>query len=43
MYAFVIGISQNEKKVNVFRIKDLEIYENGVQYQREKLALKRTF
>jgi hypothetical protein len=43
MYAFVIGISQNEKKVNVFKVKHLEIYEDGVQYQRKELALKHTF
>jgi hypothetical protein len=33
----------NEKKVNVFKVKDLEIYENGVQSQKEESALKRTF
>jgi hypothetical protein len=30
MYAFVIGIFQNEKKVYVFKVKNLKIYENGV-------------
>jgi len=42
MYAFVIGNHQNEKKVNVFRVKDLEIYENDFQTQREELALHPT-
>jgi hypothetical protein len=42
MYACVIGNSWNEKKVNVFRIKDLKIYEYGVQSQREELARRRT-
>jgi len=43
VYAFVIGIFQNEKKVNVFKVKYLEIYESGVQFQREELALRHTF
>jgi hypothetical protein len=43
VYAFVIGIFRNEKKVNVFRVKDLKIDENGIQSQREELAPRRTF
>ncbi len=43
MYAFVIGNHQNEKKVNVFKVKDIEIYENDFQTQRKELALSPTF
>jgi hypothetical protein len=37
VYVVVINIFRNEKKVNVFRVKDLKIYESGVQSQREEL------
>jgi hypothetical protein len=39
MYEFIIGNHQNEKKVNVFKVEDLEVYENDFQTQRVKLAL----
>ncbi len=41
--SFVISFSPNEKKVNVFKVKDLKIYENGVQSQREDLTPRCTF
>jgi hypothetical protein len=38
MYSYAIGTSHTEKKVNVFRIKDLEtiMCYNGIQFQRMK-------
>ncbi len=42
MYAFVIGNPWNEKNVNVFKVKDLEIYEHDFQTQREELKLSHT-
>jgi hypothetical protein len=43
MYAFVIGNPRNKKKVNVFKIKDLKIYEHDFETQKEELALSATF
>jgi hypothetical protein len=43
VYAFAIGNPQNEIEVNVFRAKDLKIYEHDFLTQREELALNRTF
>jgi hypothetical protein len=43
VYSFVIGIFRYEKKINVFRVKDLKIYESGVQSLKEELALRCTF
>jgi len=40
VYAFIISIFLNDKKVNVFKVKDLKIYENGIQSQREELGIK---
>jgi hypothetical protein len=34
MYAFVMCTFHNEKKVNVFKIKDLKMHDNGIQFQR---------
>jgi hypothetical protein len=41
--SFVISFFPNEKKVNVFKVKDLKIYENDVQSQREDLTPRCTF
>jgi hypothetical protein len=30
-------------KIDMFKDKDLEIYDNGIQFQREELTLKHTF
>ncbi len=43
MYAFIIGNPQNEKKINVLKIKDLEIYEHNFETQKEELAVNATF
>jgi hypothetical protein len=43
MYAFVIGNHQNEKKVNVFRVKNIKIYDNDFRTQREEQTLSPTF
>ncbi len=40
MYAFIIGTFWNHKKINVFKVKDPIIYENGIQSQREELGTK---
>lgn len=39
----VVVMPLNESNVNVFRVKDLEIYEHDIQTQREELALSHTF
>jgi hypothetical protein len=43
VYAFVIGNPRNEKKINVFKIKDFKIYEHDFETQKEELALSPTF
>jgi hypothetical protein len=43
VYAFVISNPRNEKKVNVFKIKDLKIYEHDFKTQKEELTLSATF
>jgi len=35
MYAFVMGNPQKEKKVNVLKVKDLEIYEHDFQNKQK--------
>jgi len=39
-YAYAIGTSHIDKKVNVFKIKDLEkkMLYNGIQSQRDEMA-----
>jgi hypothetical protein len=32
--AFAMGIYHNEKKVNVFKVKDLKMHDNGIQFQK---------
>ncbi len=42
VYAFVIGNPRNGKKLNVFRVENLEIYEHDFETQKEELALNTT-
>ncbi len=44
-YAYAIGTSHIDKKVNVFKIKDLEkeMPYNGIQSQRDEMASSGTF
>lgn len=44
-YAYAIGTFHTKKKVNVFKIKDLETIMRyiSIQFQRDELVLSHTF
>ncbi len=45
MYAYAISIFHTDKKINVFKVKDLEriMHYNGIQFQRDELVPSSTF
>jgi hypothetical protein len=45
MYAYAISIFHSDKKINVFKVKDLEriMHYNGIQFQRDELVPSSTF
>jgi len=45
MYAYAISIFHIDKKINVFKVKDLEriMHYNGIQFQRDELVPSSTF